>query len=267
MRSRRAPFTRPAVALAMLAGLLVVAAGCRPRSHEFEPGSYRAIIELPGGELPFALDVAREQSGFVLHLVNGGERVRIPAVVTDAGRLTARMPGGGNTLTAKISGGDLEGEFTVVRAGGAKQALPFRAELGKTWLFFETPSTDNADFAGRWSFTFTDDQGRTSPGGAEFAQKFETVTGTILLPRDDRRYLAGEAHGDALYLSRFDGGEAHLFRAKLNERGELVGEHWSGPSGHERFVARRNPDAGLGMSPEATGLEDPAGNATLGTSP
>jgi hypothetical protein len=267
MHLPRVPFARPAAVLSLLGAAVVVAAGCRPRSHDLEPGSYRAVIELPGGELPFGLDVAREQSGLVLYLVNGKERVRVPGVVSDAGRLTARMPGHDTTLTATISGGELEGDVTLFSKAGEKQVLPFKAELGQTWRFFETPSTDNADFAGRWSVTFTDDHGKTSPGVAEFSQKFETVTGTILAPSSKVPYLAGEARGDELFLSRFDGGETHLYRGKLNDRGELLGEHWSGKSFHERFVALRNPDAVLEMGSAASGREDPVDGATLGASP
>jgi hypothetical protein len=267
MHFSRVPFARPAAVLALLGAVVVVSAGCRPRSHDLEPGSYRAVIGLPGGELPFGLDVALEQSGFVLYLVNGKERVRVPDVVSDAGRLTARMPGQETTLTATISGGELEGEVTRFSKAGERQVLPFKAKLGQTWRFFETPSTDNADFAGRWSVTFTDDHGQTRPGVAEFSQKFETVTGTVVTSLGKVPYLAGEARGDELFLSRFDGGETHLYRGKLNDRGELAGEHWSGTSLHERFVALRNPDAVLEMSSAASGREDPVDGATLGASP
>jgi thiol-disulfide isomerase/thioredoxin len=241
--------------LAVLAGAV---AGCGSRNRELQPGSYRAVLEVPGGELPFGLDVAREESGFVLYLVNGAERVRVPEVVVGEGQLTARMPGFQNTLTARIAGDELEGEVTLLRAGGETQSLPLRARLGEAWRFHEETPTDNADFAGRWSVTFTDDKDRTSPGVAELGQTFGTVTGTVLTPTGDHRFLAGEAHGDELMLSRFDGAQAHLYRGKLNERGELVGEHWSGRFGHDRFVAVRNPDAVLDTSSVATGLKDPA---------
>jgi thiol-disulfide isomerase/thioredoxin len=253
-----APALRPIAALVVLAAFLLATWGCRPRSHELEPGSYRAVLESPGGELPFRLDVAREESDFVLYLVNGKERVRVPEVVVEAGKLTARMPGYENALTATISGDDLEGEVALVRAGGQRQTMPLKARRGETWRFVEEPLTDNADFSGRWSVTFTSDKGKTSPGVAEFEQRFGAVTGTILTPTGDYRFLAGDAHGDELQLSRFDGAQAHLFHASLNERGELEGQHWSGNFGHEQFVAVRNPDAELDMSSVATGMKDPA---------
>ena len=136
--------------------------------------------------------------------------------------------------------------------------MPLKARRGETWRFIDEPLTDNADFSGRWSVTFTSDKGKTSPGVAEFEQRFGAVTGTILTPTGDYRFLAGDAHGDELQLSRFDGAQAHLFRARLNGRGELEGQHWSGNFGHERFVAVRNPDAELDMSSVATDMKDPA---------
>ncbi len=83
-------------------------------------------------------------------------------------------------------------------------------------------------------------------------------TGTVLLPTGDQRFLAGEVHGDELRLSRFDGGSAYLYHARMDQRGRLVGEFWSGNTGHRRFVAVRNDDAELDTAPVATGLRDPA---------
>jgi len=240
--------------------LLVAAltAACGSRSRELEPGTYRAVLELPGGELPFGLDVAKEEEGVVLYLVNGEERVRVTEATIAEGRLTATMPGYENTLTAEIRGGKLTGEVSLLRAGGERQVLPFRAEAGKAWRFFETPATDNADVAGRWSVTFTSDQGKESPGVAEFTQSFERVTGTILTPTGDHRFLAGEMRGDELYLSRFDGASAYLYKGKVDAEGHLVGEYWSGKTGHQAFRAVRDPDAVLDMSGVATALKDPA---------
>jgi thiol-disulfide isomerase/thioredoxin len=252
--SRRA---RPLASLAVLLVAVALASGCGSRSRELQPGSYRAALELPAGELPFGLDVAREDGAVVLYLVNGEERLRVTEVEVVEGQLTARMPGFENTLTARVRGRKLEGEVALLRAGGERQVLPFKAELGQAWRFFETPLTDNADVAGRWSVTFTDDDGRTSPGVAEFAQSFERVTGTILTPTGDHRFLAGEVRGDELFLSRFDGASAYLYRARLEDDGTLSGDHWSGRTWHQQFTASRNPDAELDTSAVATGLRDP----------
>jgi thiol-disulfide isomerase/thioredoxin len=254
----RVPFARLLASLVALLAVAALTTACGSRSRELEPGPYRAILELPGGELPFGLDVAREEDGVVLYLVNGEERVRVTDVTVAEGRLTATMPGYENTLTAEVRGGKLTGEVSLLRAGGERQVLPFRAESAQTWRFFQTPVTDNADVAGRWSVTFTSDQGKESPGVAEFTQSFERVTGTILTPTGDHRFLAGEMRGEELYLSRFDGASAYLYKAKVEADGHLVGEYWSGKTGHQSFRAERSPDAVLDTSGVATALKDPA---------
>ena len=45
-----------------------------------EYGLYRATLVVPGGDLPFGLELAREGETDVAYLVNGPERVRVDEV-------------------------------------------------------------------------------------------------------------------------------------------------------------------------------------------
>ena len=113
--------------------MVLALAGCsKPPSKELQFGSYRAVLQTPGRQdLPFGLDIAREESGPVLYILNGDERVRVTEVETQPGRLTARMPGYETTLTATIAGGNLDGQVTLVHADGRTLELPFEAGLGE----------------------------------------------------------------------------------------------------------------------------------------
>ncbi len=227
-----------------LLAALAVATGCGPKSRDLQPGLYRAVVELPGGEVPFGLDVVADKTGIALYLVNGKERVRVPAVKAVPGQLTADLPGTDNVLTAEISGDELEGDVTLAGANGGKSVLPFSATRGQHWRFVEEPRSDNADFSGRWSLQFTDDAGTSSSGVAEFVQSFHVVTGSVRTA-DREQPLAGDANDEELSLSLFDGQQAVLYKGKLDERGELVGQCWGTASGHARYTATRNPDATL----------------------
>jgi hypothetical protein len=250
---------RLAIAPLALSLLLAALAGCKPRSHDLVPGMYRAVVELPGGEVPFGLDVQRENGGFVLYLVNGKERVRVTANVDAQGRLSAELPGSGNRLEAKVSGDDLEGEVTLsgralagaparptggmAKSDNHQTVLTFSAARGPAWRFVEEPLTDNADFSGRWAITFTDDHGSNTSGVAELSQSFHVVTGAVRTAGREQASLAGDARDEELKLSLFDGTQALLYHGKLDERGRLVGECWSTSSGHARYTAFRNPAA------------------------
>jgi thiol-disulfide isomerase/thioredoxin len=251
-------------------GLLAVAAtlpvmGCsRKPSHELQAGSYRATVELPGSKLvPFGLDVAQEEAGPVLYLINGEERVRLTEVTSAQGKVTARVPGYETTLTAAVADDELTGHVALVQAAGKATKLPFTARLGETWRFHPQALPNNADFEGRWSVTFTDAAGQTSAAVALLDQDFERVTGTFQMPADDQRFLAGEAHDEELRLSRFDGGAVVLYEGKLDAQGKLVGETWSDRGGSRRFVAIRDPDASIDASALATQLRNPDAGFTF----
>jgi thiol-disulfide isomerase/thioredoxin len=251
--------TSRAAGLLLLAATLALAACSKPASRELQAGSYRASLELPGSKtVPFGLDVAQEETGKVLYVINGDERIRLDEVTATPGQLHARFPGYETTLSATVVGGELTGEVTLVHAGGKVLRLPFTALLGETWRFYPDALPDNADFAGRWDVTFTDGTGRRTAGVAAFDQSFDAVTGTVLLPTGDQRFLAGEAHDEELRLSRFDGGAVVLYEAKLDTRGKLVGEAWSDRGGPQRIVATRNPDAAIDAAAFASRLQDPA---------
>jgi thiol-disulfide isomerase/thioredoxin len=244
--------------LLLLAVALVLAACSKPTSRELQPGSYRATLELPGDKtVPFGLDAAQEESGMVLYVINGDERVRLDDVLATPGKLQARFPGYETVLTASVSGDELTGDVALVHADGKVLQLPFKAQLGKTWRFYPEPLPDNADFAGRWDVTFTDGTGRRTRGVAMLDQSFADVTGTVQMPADDQRFLAGEAHDEELRLSRFDGGAVVLYEAKLDAQGRLVGETWSDRGGSQRFVATRNPDASIDSAALASQLRNP----------
>ncbi|MCZ8131046.1 MAG: TlpA disulfide reductase family protein [Steroidobacteraceae bacterium] len=253
-----------ATVLACTAAALL--AGCG-REAEREPapdvrtvlayGPYRAALTVPGGELPFGLELAREGEATVAYLVNGPERVRVTDVTQDGTRLDLVMPGYQNRIVAEATPEGLAGEVRIVRRGGEVTRIPFKATAGRTHRFSPTPPTPAGSVAGRWTVTLTSANGRTEPAVAEFTQDGATVTGTFLTPTGDHRYLAGELRGDELLLSRFDGGSAFLYRAKLAAPDAIEGRLWSGTWSERTWTARRDDAARLPDGASATKLKNP----------
>lgn len=222
-----------------------MAPGCGSRTGQPTPGVYRAALTLPGGETPFGLEIARDDGRYVLYLSNGAERTRVSNVKVENGELFATFPGYENSLRAQMHRKRLEGNVTLIKDGGVQQVIPFRATLGDTYRFFAEPDTDNADVAGRWEVAFTNDQGKASSGVAILEQQHDRVTGTVMTPTGDHRFLEGQVHGDEVRLSTFAGGLAYLYKLEVGSDGALHGEYWQGLKGHEKVAAKRNDDAEL----------------------
>jgi thiol-disulfide isomerase/thioredoxin len=214
-------------------------------------GSYRVVLQTPGGELPFGLDLVQKDSGVVGYLVNGQERLLLSEVKIDGSHLEIRMPGYENVLTADAMGDQLRGEIFLVKLGGKNQHVPLEATLGENYRFFASPATDNADLSGRWAVTFTEEGGAPEVAVGEFSQSHDTVSGTFLTTTGDHRFLAGQVKGDQVYLSTFDGAHVFLYKAQLMPDGTLAGDFWSGLAYHEKWTARRDAAAAL---PDAYGL-------------
>ncbi|MFL6550310.1 MAG: TlpA disulfide reductase family protein [Povalibacter sp.] len=234
---------KPWSALFILAAAVQLTS-CSSRVTEPSVGQYRAVLELPGGEAPFGLEVAREGTGFVLYLQNGNERTRVPEVTVEKGELRAKFPGYENSLRATLQRKRIEGAVTLIKAGGVEQVIPLKATLDENYRFYPKPSSDNADVAGRWAVTFTDNEGETSKAVAVLEQQHDRVTGTVMTPTGDHRFLDGQVRGDEVQLSTFGGGLAYLYKLKV-VNGELQGEYWQGLKGHEKVAAQRNPNAEL----------------------
>src|SRR5258708_7680878 len=89
-------------------------------------GSYRVVLQTPGGELPFGLDLVKKDSGVVGYLVNGQERLLLSEVKIDGSHLEIRMPGYENVLTADAVGDQLRGEIFLVKLGDKNQHVPLQ---------------------------------------------------------------------------------------------------------------------------------------------
>ncbi len=242
--------------VAALAGL-VLAAGCAERSpapsiSDAAPvavGNWRAVVTLPGGELPFTLELGDEGGATV---INGSERVLVSQATVNDAEMTLVFPAYNVRIDSTRDGPGFAGSLTLVKRGGKKQVMPFTAEPGVSHRFVARPSTDN-DVSGRWAVTFVDDDGKTTEAVGEFVQDGTTVTGTFLTPTGDYRFLAGDLDGDDLYLSTFDGAHAFLFTARL-EDGQLAGDFWSGTAWHESWTAQRDEQASLPDADKLTQL-------------
>jgi thiol-disulfide isomerase/thioredoxin len=209
-------------------------------------GLYRAVLTLPGGELPFGLDLEPEGTATVGYLVNGKERLKLDEVAIVGGHLEIRMPGYENRLIADAKGNELEGEVILVKLGGKQQHIPLHARRGQQFRFFDgDPAGAGVDVSGRWAVNFMGDSGKPEAAIGELTQSGDVVLGTFLTDNGDHRFLAGQVRGDELYLSTFAGAHAFLYKAKIAAGGALEGDFWSGLASHERLSGKRDAGAAL----------------------
>ncbi|MFQ5350013.1 MAG: hypothetical protein ACE5EG_06195, partial [Thermoanaerobaculia bacterium] len=208
---------------AKLCALLLVALSCahEPTLEQRLIGTWRAELESPGGPLPFTLRIYEEGGGLAAVAVNGEEEAPFSHVrPTDTGvelatdwydseiraeldRFSGELMTGRWRKTAPA--GDSILAFKAVRNDlPNRPAAPLEFAAGA-----EHPSMPTS-VAGDWAMELTDENG-TEPARGEFRQEGNRVTGTVLTPVGDYRYLEGSYELERLRLSTFDGAHAFLF--------------------------------------------------------
>ena len=182
--------------VSLLFGLGALLACSRATDPAAPPlGSYRGVLSIAGGDLPFGLELAREDGAAVAYLINGPERVRATKVQLDGTRLSIRMPGYQNRLEAEFKDARFEGTVQLLRPRGVIKSVRFVGMPGQAWRFFPKPDLAPADFSGRWALTFRGDDGSERAAIAELQQRDHEVWGTVLRASGDDRGGASEALG------------------------------------------------------------------------
>lgn len=256
--------------VAVAATLLALAPHASSRSDEpalLQEGRWRAWLDSPGGDLPFSLELKRENDAWSATIRNGAERIDVPVVAIERGELTLGIDYYDSSITARVShnGTRLDGHWKKKGRGDQWSTLPFHAESGVTNRFGNIPRRGANPvpracntIAGRWSVEF---ERSDEPAIGLFDQNEDgTVTGTFLTTTGDYRFLEGRYDSGLLRLSAFDGAHAFLFRAACQVDGTLTGDFWSRDAWHESWTARRDPNAAL---PDAFTMTKPTGRVDL----
>ncbi|QDK78039.1 TlpA family protein disulfide reductase [Spirosoma sp. KCTC 42546] len=203
-------------------------------------GFWRGVFTMAGGQqAPFNFEL----KGKTAYLINGTERFELPGVHQRADSLFIPVDVYNRLLAAKIENdGTLSGTFNYLDTSTPVKPIPFRAEHGKKYRFFEKPAAATVSLQGKWDVVIN---GQTKLIGV-FEQHANRLTGTFLSTGGDLRFYEGVVQADSFALSAFDGSSPQLFKGKVsgNElRGEQVSARSVNPITGTRNAQAVLPDA------------------------
>jgi len=238
-------------AFALAGSLLLSSCIETPNTYsQMPPGTWRGILKLTDPlqaptpadfgeevkitdyfELPFNMEVAYDAAGKMqVFLINGAEKIPIENVHYGRDRSTAKdtlylgMTAFDTYMDGFYEENTMEGYWHVNYKNNYQ--IPYIITYGQSHRFIQDPVANSQDFSGDWKMVFDYDK-VPYVGIGEFVQAENELTGTIRTETGDYRFLAGNAYGDKLRLSVFDGAHAFLFSGSM-DTDTIYGEFRSG---------------------------------------
>jgi thiol-disulfide isomerase/thioredoxin len=244
----------PIIIMRFLLILLTTLMACSQSEKPFIPtGTWRAVLELQGQELPFTFDLEKKDGQYVAWIRNGQERLYLDEVYLTADSVTMNVHIFDAVFKAARTDHELTGVFIIQYADDYQ--IPFRARHGENFRFVPTDTTRTVtDFSGKYAVKFFNENSTVDALGI-FTQKGNYAQGTFLTPTGDYRYLEGNVVDDTLWLSGFDGNHLYLFKA-VKSGDTLSGTHWLGKSRNRKWTGVRNDQAQPPATESLTYLKD-----------
>jgi len=192
-------------------------------------------------QVPFNFEVSRDSAGaYLITVINAGERIRVTETTFDGDTIEWRMPVFQSVIRAGYKSKGLMGWY-YPKGTGNGGAFPFAAVENQTLRFPHLTQNAEADLTGRWKITENPGTPEEAILIGEFKQENNRLTGTILSPFGDYRFLEGVVSGSLMTLSGFDGCHAVVLTSRIDKDGTLTEGRFAGSSSWKsHWVAERN---------------------------
>lgn len=233
---------------AIFLGVLLTLSLTTLAQTDLKPGHWRATLQRKDGRtIPFLFEVVRQSNKTSLYIVNGTERIKTEDPVFTEDSVIIRMPVFESYFKARVTQREsLRGVWVSGSATG-ETTMPFTASAGGSRFPVATAALRPAQ--GKWKIELTRANQTKRHAIGDFTQRGNALSGSVLTPSADYRYLDGVVSGDSLFLSTFDGSHALLLRAKINSD-HMAGVFYNGDAVAETWLAVK--DANVALTPNVT---------------
>jgi thiol-disulfide isomerase/thioredoxin len=239
--------------------LALAGASSAPNAQALQSGRWHATLSRPGG-LPvyFTFEVMARQPRFQLQLYSASDTILVEDLHFEQDSLFFSMPVFESDFRLKlISDSRIQGIWLKGTAAGVA-VWDFVAEKSDQPRIPGPGVRANKNISGRWQMQFVRKDGTARQAVGEFVQQQNRVTGTIVNPSGDYRYLEGAVRGDSLYLTTFDGAHSYAFVARISSDSTLAdGRFFAGTAPGDQFSALRSDRAALAPTPDEKYLSQP----------
>jgi thiol-disulfide isomerase/thioredoxin len=208
-------------------------------------GMWRASLQRTDGHtIDFTVTIQYVGGKPVWLVRNATEKIKVTAIEQKQDSILVQMPLFESEFRLKLVNDHTLQGLWIKGTAAATQVMPVVFNYNLASRYPQAKQT-NRKISGRWSATFID-KSKTIPAVVEFKQSGTHLTGTVLTPTGDYRFLEGAVDRDTLHLSTFDGSHAYYFRGTIhNDTAITDGMFFSGATYIETWTGLKNENASI----------------------
>ncbi|NQV02265.1 MAG: TlpA family protein disulfide reductase [Bacteroidia bacterium] len=218
--------------LSFLAALLFT--GCFDYQKNLPEGPWLGVIRIDSTvtdmDLPFNMVYEKNIEIEVMYVLNAEETIFITEIDRIDDTIFMKFPVFSSEIVAIFRHDSLVGRY-----------YPKGREEGRSYAFYAVPGVGDrfpwykeepaGDVTGRWRFIENPETPDSNVLIGEFQQEGSRVTGTILNPTGDYRFLQGKVSGNKFMLSGIDGAHTLILNAEISPEGTLENGRFMGSPG------------------------------------
>ncbi|MBO9201154.1 TlpA family protein disulfide reductase [Niastella sp. MAH-29] len=206
-------------------------------------GWWRASLQRADGHtIDFNISMQYKSGKPVWFIRNAAEKIEVTAIEQKQDSILVQMPLFESEFRLQLVNNNTLRGVWIKSTSSSKQVMPLVLAYNQAQRYPQAKQTKRK-VTGRWGATFIDNN-KPYPAVVEFKQNGTALTGTVLTPTGDYRYLEGAVSNDTLHLSTFDGSHAYYFRAIIkNDTAITDGEYFSGATSIENWTAWKDAKA------------------------
>lgn len=199
----------------LMSSLLFLVLSFSANCFALNTGPWRFELRAAYGSVPFIVEVEKAGNGYSGILKNGKEEIKLSDIEVSKDRIKIPLQAYEMSLQMNPPKDGTMNGYLIRHNKNPEVKTPVIAVHGEKERFPEEKSAPKIDLTGRWAVTMLDEQDKKETGVVVFEQKGNDLTGSILTPTGDYRYLEGFVSGNEFEAASFDGVYNYLFKGNV----------------------------------------------------
>ncbi len=187
------------------------------RSEAIPYGPWRFELEMKYAKIPFIIEFSQKDKKLLGTLKNGEESITLDNIEHQGKSVSIPLGPYEVSLELKQESATRLSGHLIKHNRNPKVLLPVTGVAGSPHRFITDKKPTALSLTGKWAVTLEHSPNGQDPGVIVFQQKGNNLSGSILTPTGDYRYLEGYISGNEFEAASFDGVYNYLLKGSVKD--------------------------------------------------